>query len=61
MLMIWLIHGTDTMAYTSSALGLLNHLKNLWFFTGSQLPIGDLGTDAQENLIESYGMRFIWK
>ena len=46
------LHGSDTMSYTASALSFI--LKNLTkpvILTGSQLPIGDLRTDAKENLI----------
>ena len=44
--------GTDTMSYTASALSfILNNLSKPVIFTGSQLPIGDLRTDAKENLI----------
>ena len=44
--------GSDTMAYTSSALSfMLENLSKPVIFTGSQLPIGDLRTDAKENLI----------
>lgn len=44
--------GTDTMAYTASALSfILENLSKPVIFTGSQLPIGDLRTDAKENLI----------
>lgn len=46
------LHGSDTMSYSASALSFM--LENLWkpvIFTGSQLPIGDLRTDAKENLI----------
>lgn len=44
--------GTDTMAYTASALSfILENLGKPVIFTGSQLPIGDLRTDAKENLI----------
>ena len=46
--------GSDTMAYTSSAISfMLEHLRKPVIFTGSQLPIGDLRTDAKENLITS--------
>lgn len=46
--------GSDTMAYTSSAISfMLEHLQKPVVFTGSQLPIGDLRTDAKENLITS--------
>lgn len=48
------LHGTDTMAYTASALSfMLEGLKKPVIFTGSQLPIGELRTDAKENLISS--------
>ncbi len=44
--------GTDTMSYTASALSfMLEYLRKPVIFTGSQLPIGDLRTDAKENLI----------
>ncbi|WP_372474576.1 asparaginase [Capnocytophaga sp. ARDL2] len=46
------LHGSDTMAYSSSALSfMLKNLSKPVIFTGSQLPIGDLRTDAKENLI----------
>ncbi len=46
------LSGTDTMSYTSSALSfMLENLNKPVIFTGSQLPIGDLRTDAKENLI----------
>ncbi len=48
------LHGSDTMSYTSSALSyMLENLSKPVVFTGSQLPIGDLRTDAKENLITS--------
>ena len=48
------LHGTDTMSYTASALSfMLENLTKPVIFTGSQLPIGDLRTDAKENLITS--------
>ena len=44
--------GTDTMSYTASAISfMLENLNKPVIFTGSQLPIGDLRTDAKENLI----------
>jgi L-asparaginase len=44
--------GTDTMSYTASAISfMLEYLQKPVVFTGSQLPIGDLRTDAKENLI----------
>ncbi len=46
------LHGSDTMSYTASALSfLLENLAKPVILTGSQLPIGDLRTDAKENLI----------
>lgn len=48
------LHGSDTMSYTSSVLSfMLENLCKPIIFTGSQLPIGDLRTDAKENLITS--------
>lgn len=48
------LHGSDTMSYTASALSfMLENLMKPIVFTGSQLPIGDLRTDAKENLITS--------
>ena len=48
------LHGSDTMSYTASALSfLLENLTKPVIITGSQLPIGDLRTDAKENLITS--------
>ena len=47
-----ILHGTDTMAYTSSALSfMLEDLTKPVILTGSQLPIGTLRTDGKENLI----------
>jgi L-asparaginase len=46
------LHGSDTMSYTASAMSfMLENLSKPVVFTGSQLPIGDLRTDAKENLI----------
>lgn len=46
--------GSDTMSYTSSAISFMfENLQKPVIFTGSQLPIGDLRTDAKENLITS--------
>ena len=48
------LHGTDTMAYSASALSfMLENLEKPVIFTGSQLPIGMLRTDGKENLISS--------
>lgn len=47
-----ILHGTDTMAYSASALSfLLDNLIKPVVFTGSQLPIGVLRSDARENLL----------
>jgi L-asparaginase len=49
-----ILHGTDTMAYSASALSfLLENPGKPVIFTGSQLPIGMLRTDGKENLISS--------
>ena len=49
-----ILHGTDTMAYTASALSyMLQSLSKPVILTGSQLPIGVLRTDGKENLITS--------
>ena len=46
------LHGTDTMAFTASALSfMLENLSKPVVLTGSQLPIGMLRTDGKENLI----------
>ena len=46
------LHGTDTMAYSASALSfMLSNLEKPVIFTGAQLPIGMLRTDGKENLI----------
>lgn len=47
-----ILHGTDTMAYSASALSfMLDGLSKPVIFTGSQLPIGVPRTDGRENLI----------
>jgi len=47
-----ILHGTDTMAYSASALSfMLSNLTKPVVFTGSQLPIGKIRTDGKENLI----------
>ncbi len=52
-----ILHGTDTMAYTASALSfMLQNLTKPVILTGSQLPIGQLRTDGKENLITSIEM-----
>jgi len=51
------LHGTDTMAYTASALSfMLQGLRKPVVFTGSQLPIGIIRTDGKENLITAIEM-----
>lgn len=46
------LHGSDTMAYTASALSfMLQGLRKPIILTGSQLPIGTIRTDGKENLI----------
>lgn len=51
------LHGTDTMAYTASALSyMLEGLQKPVILTGSQLPIGVLRTDGKENLITAIEM-----
>ncbi|MFB9844122.1 asparaginase [Mucilaginibacter ginsenosidivorans] len=47
-----ILHGSDTMAFTSSALSfMLENLSKPVIFTGSQLPISAIRTDAKENLM----------
>ena len=49
-----ILHGTDTMAYSASALSfMIEGLTKPVIFTGSQLPIGSPRTDGKENLISS--------
>jgi L-asparaginase len=49
-----ILHGSDTMAYTASALSfMLENLGKPVILTGSQLPIGTIRTDGKENLITS--------
>lgn len=46
------LHGTDTMAYTASALSfMIQNLRKPVVFTGSQLPLSTIRTDGKENLI----------
>lgn len=46
------LHGTDTMAYSASALSfMIENLNKPIIFTGSQIPLGLLRTDAKENII----------
>jgi len=47
-----ILHGSDTMAYTASALSfMLENLNKPVILTGSQLPLGELRTDGRENFI----------
>ena len=47
-----ILHGTDTMSYSGSALSfMLENLNKPVVFTGSQLPVGVLRSDAKENLL----------
>lgn len=47
-----ILHGSDTMAFTASALSFMFHnLDKPIILTGSQLPIGEIRTDAKENII----------
>lgn len=47
-----ILHGSDTMSFTASALSfMLQNLSKPVVLTGSQLPIGEIRTDAKENLI----------
>jgi L-asparaginase len=49
-----ILHGTDTMSYTASALSyMFENLDKAVVMTGSQLPIGVLRTDGKENIITS--------
>ncbi|GAA3995992.1 asparaginase [Hymenobacter fastidiosus] len=46
------LHGTDTMAYSAAALSyLLENLGKPVIFTGAQVPVGRIRTDARRNLI----------
>lgn len=48
------LHGTDTMAYTASALAfMLQGLRKPVILTGSQIPLCELRNDARENLVAS--------
>jgi len=56
------LSGSDTMAYTSSVISfMLENLSKPIIFTGSQLPIGDLRTDAKENLITAIQIASFYK
>lgn len=52
-----ILHGTDTMAYTASALSFgLQHLKKPVILTGSQVPMSNIRSDARRNLINAIEM-----
>jgi len=56
------LHGSDTMAYTASAISFMfENLAKPVIFTGSQLPIGDLRTDAKENMITAIEIAAVQK
>lgn len=56
------LHGSDTMSYTASALSfMLENLSKPVVLTGSQLPIGDLRTDAKENVITAIQLAALQK
>lgn len=51
---IVVLHGTDTMAYTASALSFaLQNLKIPAIFTGSQVPMSNIRSDARRNLVNA--------
>lgn len=57
-----ILHGSDTMAYTASALSfLIENLSKPIILTGSQLPIGEVRTDARENLITALEIAMDWR
>lgn len=48
------LHGTDTMAYTASAVSfLLENLSKPVIFTGSQLPLSEIRSDARQNILNA--------
>ena len=57
-----ILHGTDTMAYTASALSfMLENLTKPVILTGSQLPLGQLRTDGKENILTSIELASAYK
>lgn len=57
-----ILHGSDTMAYTASALSfMLENLSKPIILTGSQLPIGEVRTDAKENLLTAIEIASTYK
>ena len=56
------LHGTDTMSYTASALSFMfENLTKPIIFTGSQLPVGDIRTDALENVLTAVQIALLTK
>ena len=56
------LHGTDTMSYTASALSFMfENLTKPIIFTGSQLPVGDIRTDALENVLTAIQIALLTK
>ena len=54
-----ILHGTDTMAYTASALSfMLQGINKPVIVTGSQIPLSEIRNDAQDNLVTAM-LRFI--
>jgi L-asparaginase len=48
------LHGTDTMAYTASALSFaLQHIQKPIIFTGSQVPMSNIRSDAKRNVVNA--------
>ena len=57
-----ILHGSDTMAYSASALSfMLENLNKPVILTGSQLPLGMLRTDGRENLVTSVELAAAWE
>jgi L-asparaginase len=56
-----ILHGSDTLAYTASALSfMLENLGKPVILTGSQLPVGEIRTDAKENLVTAIEIAATW-
>jgi len=56
-----ILHGTDTMAYTASALSFaLNNLGKPVILTGSQVPMSNIRSDARRNVINSVEIATMW-
>lgn len=57
-----ILHGTDTMVYTATALSFMfQNLEKPIIFTGSQLPIGNIRTDAVENVLTAIQFALLQK